>query len=64
MLYYLSKYAENKSKKPKTYTGSFIWKSLIQPSVLETSNDFLALSLVLNHSVGWALLLSGKKFNI
>ena len=47
-------------------TGSSIWKSWIQPSasVLETFYDILKLSLVLTHSVGWALLLLGKKFDI
>ena len=46
------------------YTGSSFWKSWIQPSVLETFYDILKLSLVLTHSVGWALLLLGKKFDI
>ena len=45
-------------------TGCSIWKSWIQPSVLETFYDILKLSLVLTHSVGWALLLLGKKFDI
>ena len=45
-------------------TGFSIWKSWIQPSVLETFYDILKLSLVLTHSVGWALLLLGKKFDI
>ena len=46
------------------YTGFSIWKSWIQPSVSETFYDILKLSLVLTHSVGWALLLLGKKFDL
>ena len=48
----------------RTTTGSSFWKSWIQPSVLETFYDILKLSLVLDLSVGWALLLLGKKFDI
>ena len=46
------------------YTGCFIWKSWIQPSVLETFYDILKLSLVLNHPIGWEHWLLGKKIDI
>ena len=46
------------------YTGSSIWKSWIQPSVLETFYGILKLSLVLNHPIGWEHWLLGKKIDI
>ena len=45
-------------------TGFSIWKSWIQPTVLETFYDILKLSLVLNHQVGWEHWLLGKKIDI
>ena len=45
------------------FARSSFGKSWIQPSVLETFYDILMLSLVLNHPVGWALLILGKKFD-
>ena len=56
----------NKSKviSNQSTTGSSIWKSWIQPSVLETFYGILKLSLVLNHPIGWEHWLLGKKIDI
>ena len=45
------------------FARSSFEKNWIQPSALETFYDILMLSLVLNHPVGWALLILGKKFD-